>query len=134
MSYNIPNPQKANLINLATNSLQVIHSTHTLVDNTVAWTDLPLHAGWTAATTKAIYLVYAITRGANPEVETGQMSIAVRSAAVAEAPLYVDSVTTTTGTGVTLQGVVSTGIVKIQYKTSNTGANATLELTVLRVV
>jgi hypothetical protein len=108
--------------------LPVITGSYTLADNTAAWTNIPTHAGWDATTIAGVSLVYAITRGGNPEVEVGNMSIAIRSAAVAEGPLYVDSVTTTSETGVALRGNVSAGTVKIQYTSTSTGSDANLQI------
>ncbi len=132
MSYLIPQGRKTQMLADIAARLPVTSTTHTLVDNTSVWTNIPTHSGWTAATTAGLTLIYLIRRGANPEIETGQMSIAVKDTGITEAPLYVDSVETTTPVGVALRGIVTAGTVYIQYTTTSTGLAATMDLIELK--
>lgn len=136
MSYNVPYDLLTSMRSDIAGALQVTRGTYTLADNQAAWADVPFVApnpelSWTTATTYAIYIVYAIRRGANPEVETGQMSIAIREV-VAEAPLYIDAVTTTVANGVSLQGTVAAGVAKVQYQTTNTGSTAIMDVIIIK--
>lgn len=96
---------------------------YSLIDNTAVAADVTNFPTWDVTIYRSVHMRYQISRGATPDIETGELVVVMNSA---ECIAYVDAVTTTTAPGVTLSGTVSGGTAKLQYTTTATGSSATL--------
>lgn len=98
---------------------------YTLANNTAVAADVPGMTTWPVSTTTSVHMRYQISRGGTPDVEAGTLMLAINGATCA---VLAASTNTGTAPGVTFSGVVSGGSAKLQYTTTNTGANATLTI------
>jgi len=114
-----------NAANFATGNNAPVNeeNAYTLADNTAAAADVSGFPTWDVTVYRSVHMRYQISRGATPNIETGDLVLVMNTA---ECLAYVDAVTTTAAPGVTLVGAVSAGTAKLQYTTTATGSAATL--------
>lgn len=105
------------------NALVNEEGSYTLTDNTAVAADVTGFPTWDVTVYRSVHMRYQVSRGATPDIETGELVLVMNSA---ECIAYVDAVTTTVAPGVTLSGTVAAGVAKLQYTTTATGSAATL--------